>query len=177
VGYEILVDGYNVIKNTPSLHAIEVKNLAAARKQLIDQLVQRYRHTPHHVIIVFDGDGASEQVSHDRRVRIIFSRYGQTADRVIMRLSAEARTAGREVVTFSNDGEIRAEVARQGGNVRTTVQLTNQLNAAPRDVALRAEHRMKQIRDYGLNPAQKYDDEPEPHRTKGGKKKSSRHKW
>lgn len=177
MGYDILVDGYNVIKNDPSLHAIEVKNLAAARKQLIDQLVSRYRHTPHHVIVVFDGDGASEQVSHDRRVRIIFSRYGQTADRVIMRLAAEARTAGREVEMFSNDGEIRAEVARQGGNVRTTVQLTSQLNAAPRDVAIRAEHRMKQKRAYGLDPAHKPDDELEPHRTKGGKKKSSRHKW
>ena len=177
MGYDILVDGYNVIKNDPSLHAIEVKSLATARQQLIDQLVRRYRHTPHQVIVVFDGDGPSEQVSHERRVRIIFSRYGQTADRVIMRLSEEARIAGRHVETFSNDSEIQAEVARQGGTIRTTTQLTNQMNAAPRDVALRAQHRMKQIRKYGLNPAKKDEDEVEPYRIKGSKKKSNRRKW
>ncbi len=177
MGCDILVDGYNVIKNDPSLHAIEVKNLAAAREQLIDQLVRRYRHTPHRVTVVFDGDGPSEQVSHKRRVRIIYSRYGQTADRVIMRLSEEARTAGREAVTFSNDEEIRVEVARQGSTVYTSTQLTQQMNAAPRDVAIRAQHRMKQIREYGLNPAKKYeDDEMEGQRMKGGKKKSKHHK-
>ena len=177
MGYEILVDGYNVIKNEPSLHATEVKNLAAARKQLIDQLVNRYRHTPHHVIVVFDGNGASEQVSHDRRIRIIFSCYGQTADRVIMRLAVEAHKAGREVEMFSNDGEIRTEVARQGGSVGSTGKLTSQLNSAPRDVALRAQHRIKMRRAYGLDPAYDPDDEPEPRKTKGGKKKSSRRKW
>ena len=177
MGREILVDGYNIIKNDPSLHAMEVKNFAAARKLLIDLLVNRYRHTPHQVIVVFDGDGACEQVSHDRRVRIIYSRYGQTADRVIMRLAAEARAAGREVEMFSDDGEIRAEVARQGGSVRSTGQLTSQLNSAPRDVALRAQHRIKMKRAYGLDPACDPDDEPEPRKTKGGRKKSSRRKW
>lgn len=177
MGREILVDGYNIIKNDPSLHATEVKNFAAARKQLIDLLVNRYRHTPHQVIVVFDGDGASEQVSSDRRVRIIYSRYGQTADRVIMQLAAEARAAGREVEMFSNDGEIRAEVARQGGSVRSTSQLTSQLNSAPRDVALRARHRIKMKRAYGLDPANDPDDEPESRKTKGGKKKPSRRKW
>jgi uncharacterized protein len=177
VGREILVDGYNIIKNDPSLHATEVKNFAAARKLLIDLLVNRYRHTPHQVIVVFDGDGASEQVSHDRRVRIIYSRYGQTADRVIMRLAAEAHAAGREVEMFSNDGEIRAEVARQGGSVRSTGQLTSQLNTAPRDVALRAQHRIKMKRAYGLDPAYDPGDEPEARKTKGGKKKHSRRKW
>ena len=177
MGRDILVDGYNIIKNDPSLHATEEKNFAAARKLLVDQLVNRYRHTPHQVIVVFDGNGASEQVSYDRRIRIIYSRYGQTADLVIMRLAAEARTANRDVETFSNDGEIRAEVARQGGSIRSTSQLTSQLNAAPRDVAIRAQHRIKMKRAYGLDPAYDPDDEPEPCKTKGGKKKSSRRKW
>ena len=177
MGREILVDGYNIIKNDPSLHATEVKNFAAARKQLIDLLVNRYRHTPHQVIVVFDGDGASEQVSYDRRIRIIYSHFGQTADRVIMRLAAEAHKAGREVEMFSNDGEIRAEVARHGGSVQSTGQLTSQLNAAPRDVALRAQHRIKMKRAYGLDPAYDPDDEPEPRKGKGSKKKSSRRKW
>ena len=53
MGRDILIDGYNVIKNNPSLHAVETKNLATARELLISQLVNRYRHTPHQVIVVF----------------------------------------------------------------------------------------------------------------------------
>ncbi len=176
MGREILVDGYNIIKNVSSFRAIEAKNLAAARDLLITQLASRYRHTPHQVIVVFDGDGANEQISHDRRIRVIFSRHGETADSVIARLAAEARVDGREVEMYSDDGEVRQAVARQGGSVYTTGQLTSQLNAAPRDVARRARHRLAVRRKYGLDPGYNPDNEPEPRRSPGKKKKSSRHR-
>jgi|SRR5215469_2371452 len=155
VGRDILVDGYNVIKNTPSLRAVESKSLAAARDLLISQLVNRYRHTPHQVIVVFDGSSTGEQVSHDRRVRIIYSRHGETADNVIARLAAQARVAGQEVELYSDDREVQQSVARQGGKARSTGQLTGQLNAAPRDVARRARHRQAMRHAYGLD--HKYD--------------------
>lgn len=179
MGSTILVDGYNVIKNDSMLHAIEVKNLAVARQQLINQMVSHYKHTPHQVIVVFDGNGSSEQTSTERRVRIIYSRSGQTADRVIMRLAAEARAAGHDVEMYSNDGEVRESVSRSGGNVHSSSQLSSRLNAAPRDVAARAKHRMIMRRAYGIDPQYKdADDGGEPHRkTKNGKKKSSRRTW
>lgn len=131
MGRDILVDGYNVIKNSPSFQAVEARNLAGARTLLITQLVNRYRHTPHQVIVVFDGNDIHEQISHDRRIRIIYSRYGETADSVIARLAAEARVAGREVEMYSNDYEVQQAVSQQGGSIYTTSQLTHQLNAAP----------------------------------------------
>ncbi|TMB82418.1 MAG: NYN domain-containing protein [Chloroflexi bacterium] len=144
VGRDILVDGYNIIKNSAAFKNVEARNLAAARDALVTQLVNRYRHTPHRVLLVFDGDGASEQVSHDRRIHIIYSRHGETADNVIARLAAEARAAGREIETPS------------------------------RDVARRARHRMAIRQKYGLDPNYDPDDEPEPrHATKRSKKKSS----
>jgi uncharacterized protein len=175
VGRDILVDGYNIIKNSSAFRNVETRNFAAARATLVNQLVQRYRHTPHHVIVVFDGDGTNEQVSHDRRIRIIFSRHNETADNVIKRLATEASAAGREVEMYSNDGEVRYAVARQGGGVHGVDQLTSQLNAPSRDVARRARHRMAVRQKYGLGPNYDPDNEPEyPH--KGGKKKSSRHR-
>src|SRR5579863_162262 len=141
VGRDIVVDGYNVIKKSPAFQALEARNLAAARELLVTQLVNRYRHTPHQIIVVFDGNDKQEQVSHDRRIRIIFSRYGQTADSVIARLTTEARAAGREVEMYSDDSEVRQAVAQQGGGVHSTSKLTDQFNAAPRDVAPRARHR------------------------------------
>jgi len=171
VGRDILVDGYNVIKNTPSLQAIGAKNLAAARDLLISQLVNRYRHTPHQVIVVFDGSGTGELVSHDRRVRIIYSRHSETADSVIARLAAQARAAGREVEMYSNDREIQQTVAREGGRAHTTGQLASELNAAPRDVARRARHRQAMRRAYGLDPMYDPTDQPQPKRLSHRRKK------
>ena len=176
LGKDILVDGYNIIKNSASFQAVEVRNLAAARGALITQLVNRYRHTPHRVIVVFDGDAASEQVSYERRICIIYSRHNETADSVIARLAAEARQAGREVEMYSNDAEVQQAVAGQGGDVYTAGQLTSQLNAPPRDVARRYHHRLAQRRKYGLDVSPFDDhDEPQPrYPAKGSKKKSSR---
>lgn len=176
VGRDILVDGYNIIKNSPSFRAVESKNFAAARETLISQLVQRYRHTPHQVIVVFDGDGNYEQTQAVHRVRVIYSRYDQTADSVIARLAAEARQAGREVEMYSNDGEVQQAVAQQGGGVHTAHQLTGQFNAPSRDTARRSQHRQAVRRQYGLDPAFDPDDEPDYRHHVKGKKKSSRYR-
>jgi len=174
VGRDILVDGYNVIKRDASFQALSEKNLAAARQLLVNQLATRYRHTPHQVIVVFDGDGVSEQSTQDRRVRIVYSRVGETADTVIARLAASARAARREVELYSDDSEVRQSVAQQGGSVGSTNQLTKQLNAAPAELARLSHHRQQARRQYGLDPAQKYElDEYQPtssHKRKKGKK-------
>jgi predicted RNA-binding protein with PIN domain len=178
VGRDILVDGYNVIKRDVSFQALSAKRLAAARQLLVDQLASRYRHTPHQVIVVFDGDGVSEQSVQDRRVRIIYSRAGETADSVIARLAASARAVGREVELHSDDREVRQSVSQQGGSVGSTNQLSKYLNAAPADQARLSHHRQQARRQYGLDPTQKYElDDYEPtssHNRKKGKK--TRHK-
>lgn len=176
MGRDILVDGYNVLKRSASFQALEAKNLAAARDALITQLSSRYCHTPHQVVVVFDGDGAYEQVSHERRIRIIYSRRGETADSVIARLAGEARTAGREFELYSDDVVVQQSVTRQGGGAHTTSQLTHELNAAPRDVARRFHHRTAMRRKYGLDPSYTPDDDDGEysHSTKGKKKKASR---
>lgn len=176
MGHDILVDGYNIIKNSPSFRAVESKNFAAARDALITLLVQRYRHTPHQVVVVFDGDGKDEQVHSVQRVRVIYSRYNQTADSVIARLATEAQRAGREVEMYSNDGEVQQSVAQQGGRVFTVNQLTNQFNTPSRDTAQRSQHRQTVRRQYGLDPSFDLDDDPIDRRPSSGKKKSRRHR-
>ena len=177
--WDILVDGYNVIKNNLMFRSLEHKNLAEARNLLIRQLKNRYRHTDHRVIVVFDGNGASEQVSHDEHIRIVYSRYGETADSVIARLVAEARKAGRQVEMYSDDGEVRANVLKQEGSVHTTRQLMTRLNAAPHDIAQRAFHRQTMRRLYGIDPAYKPDDEQDDmprHRRKGKSSRRQHHR-
>jgi uncharacterized protein len=174
VGRDILVDGYNVIKRSPSFQAVRTQSLAAARAQLITLLINRYRHTPHQVIVVFDGDETVEQVSHDRRIRIIYSRHGETADSVIARLAGEAHVAGRELEIYSDDSEVRQSATSQGGTAQGTGQLERQFYAAPRDVERRTRHRLTMRRKYGLDPNYFYDEEDEPPRSPGKKKKKRR---
>ena len=178
MGRDILVDGYNVIKRDAGFQTLSAKSLAAARQLLIDQLVSRYRHTPHQVIVVFDGEGVSEKSTQDRRVRIIYSRSGETADSVIARLAASSRAAGRIVELYSDDSEVRHSVSSQGGKIASTSQLTKHLQAAPADLARLSKHRQQARREYGLDPAKKYelDEYNSPSSQHGQRGKKNRHK-
>jgi uncharacterized protein len=177
VDRDILVDGYNVIKNNVMFRTAEFRSLAEARSLLLRKLQNRYSRTTQRVVVVFDGDGKHEQVSHEEHICIIYSRYGETADSVIKRLAAEARVAGRAVEMYSDDEEVRQSVAAHGGTIQTTKQLVKQVNAAPSDMEARSLHRRKMRRIYGLDTPYKLEDEQEeypqaPRRKK--KKKSSR---
>jgi uncharacterized protein len=177
MGRDILVDGYNVIKRNVSFQALSAKSLADARQLLVNQLVSRYRHTPHQVIVVFDGEGVSEQSTQNRRIRIIYSRAGETADSVISRLAASARATGREVELYSDDSEVRQSVSQQGGMISSTDQLTKNLNAAPVDLARLSHHRQLARRQYGLDPRQKYElDVYQSPSSKNRKREKKRHK-
>jgi uncharacterized protein len=175
MGCDILVDGYNVIKNNSMFQLLETRSLAVARDTLVKQLKNRYRHTLFRVIVVFDGNGSREQVSHDEHIRIIFSRQGETADCVIARLAAEARAHGREILVYSDDIEVQQSVIEQGGRKYTTHNLTKQLNAPPQDVEARSRHRQAMRHAYGLDPTAKWkDDEESPPDTRRRKGKKSR---
>ena len=177
MGHDILVDGYNVIKRAASFQATRAQSLAAARAQLITLLRNRYRHTPHQVIVVFDGDGTFEQTINEQRIRIIYSRHGETADSVIARLAVNAHLDGREVKIYSDDLEVQQSVIAQGGSAQTTTQLEREVHAAPRDIERRARHRVAVRRKYGLNstPFRKdCDDDYNPPPTPGKKKKRRR---
>ncbi|SRR6266487_123630 len=168
---DILVDGYNVIKNNLMFRTAECKSLAEARSLLLRQLQNRYGRTTQRVIVVFDGDGKYEQVSHEQHIRIIYSRYGETADTVIKRLAAEARAADRAVEMYSDDEEVRHSVAEHGGTMQTTKQLVKQVNAAPPDMEARSRHRQQMRRIYGIDTPYKLEDEQEPARSPRHKKK------
>ncbi len=168
MGREILVDGYNVIKRNTSFRALEAKDRASAREALIRQLAQRYRHTPHHVTVVFDGASSAEQTMHEQRIRLIYSRAGEKADEVIARLAAQARMDGREVEMYSDDLEVQAAVLKEGGSAHSTSRLTEQLNAPPLNQQRLARHRQYVREKYQIDPNRGKDDdtwEP-PHSSK-----------
>lgn len=173
--YEILVDGYNVIKNNSMFKYVEDKSQAEARNLLIKQISNRYRKSLDRVIVVFDGKDAHEQTMYQDHIRIIYSPYGVTADTIIARLAEVAEREGRQVLLYSDDGEVKYNVKKHGGHTLTTSGLVSSMNAAPSDVAQRAEFRMAMRRMYGIDPAYKVvDHESGPYYEREKRNKSSR---
>lgn len=142
----ILIDGYNVIKNTPGLAAAERVSLEAGRDTLLTQVRAKYRHTPHAVIVVFDGDGEAEStISFPGfgRGRVVYTRRGETADEVIRRLAAvERERGGCQIVVVSNDGEVRQSASAVGHSAARADELARKLNEPDRYQRKQAMHRM-----------------------------------
>lgn len=139
----ILVDGYNVIRNTFALAQAERVSLAAGREALLTRLLARYRHTPHTVVVVFDGDTVTESVQAFpgfSRGRVIFTCASDTADAVIIRLAAEGRANGQEISVVSDDGEVRAGASQHGAGTARVSDLQRRMDEAPRLLRKRFTH-------------------------------------
>ena len=109
----IIIDGYNLIRQSDSLRRFERINLEEGRKALIRSV--SFYGKQHRVTIVFDGwkNGPLEE-ERDRQegIHIIYSRKGEKADEVIKRMVGER---GGEIVVVTSDREIVNFVNRRGG--------------------------------------------------------------
>lgn len=106
----IIIDGYNLIRQSASLSLLDNQDIQAGREALIDRLAN-YRHSrPHKITVVFDGANAA--LGSDRRQRVMgidvrYSRQGELADTVIKRMAARecekalVVTSDRDVVTYA----------------------------------------------------------------------------
>jgi predicted RNA-binding protein with PIN domain len=140
----ILIDGYNVIRNTPGLAAADRVSLAAGRDALLQGVTTAYRHTPHRVVVVFDGDGGTESVvalPGRARGQVIFTPRGVTADETLRRLARESQAQGEQVTVVSGDFEVRLGATDTGARSACPGEFASRLNLPPRDVAKRGRHR------------------------------------
>jgi predicted RNA-binding protein with PIN domain len=115
---ELIVDGYNVIRQTPPYsHLAEEVDFDAARAALVSD-VAAFAHGEWHATVVFDGhlNPQSQGLPHEvGGVTVIFSRYGTDADAVIEGLARSARENGREATVVTSDAQTQWTV--MGGSV------------------------------------------------------------
>jgi predicted RNA-binding protein with PIN domain len=106
----IIIDGYNLIGNERGLRG----DLEHQRNWLLQRLSLYQEARGHSVVLVFDGwnSGLVDEVSESKQgVRIVFSRQGEKADSVIVRL---ARAKGSGCVVVTSDREVRRAVEKFG---------------------------------------------------------------
>jgi predicted RNA-binding protein with PIN domain len=107
---DIIIDGYNLIGSERGLTG----GLEHQRNWLLQRLSLYQEVRGHAVVLVFDGwkTGLLDEVSENKQgVQIVFSRQGEKADSVIIRL-ARAKASGCVVVT--SDREVRRAVEKFG---------------------------------------------------------------
>lgn len=106
----IIVDGYNLIRQSNIFNPLDRKDIQLGRAALIDTLAAYKRIKGHPITVVFDGTNApsiSQNRDQIKGIRIKFSQRGESADAVIKRLAASKKekalivSSDQEVVQFA----------------------------------------------------------------------------
>jgi len=155
IGMLIIIDGYNLIRQSDNLRRYERKSLEAGRQALINKLVEYEKGKNHQITVVFDGiqNGWAEE-GRDRagKINIIYSRHGERADDVIKRLAAHS---GEEIIVVSSDREISSYVTQLGKTSLASPEFEVIMNKAmfssprPTSVAKKNESNERQTKKKG----------------------------
>jgi len=111
----LIIDGYNLIRQSDTLRRYERFSLEEGRKALIRSISLYKSQRGHKVTVVFDGEeGGSFEEERDKLsgIDIIYSRKGEKADDVIKRM---VQKRAEETVVVSSDRDIADFVSRRGG--------------------------------------------------------------
>lgn len=113
----LIIDGYNLIRQSPSLSNLDRQDLEEGREELIRRLALYKRAKPFPITVVFDGSNRTTSGGSrttQRGIRVVFSRIGQKADDVIIRM---AREIGEGSMVVTSDRQIGREVERHHATV------------------------------------------------------------
>lgn len=110
----IIVDGYNLIRQSTALRKFEKFSLEEGRNELVRRLA-RYKRLKHHRIsVVFDGwiEG-TVRGEHYRSegIEVIYSRRGEKADDVIKKM---VRHGNEEMLVVTSDRAVTSAVSGKG---------------------------------------------------------------
>ncbi|PIP40413.1 MAG: hypothetical protein COX19_05800 [Desulfobacterales bacterium CG23_combo_of_CG06-09_8_20_14_all_51_8] len=126
----IIVDGYNVIRQSPVLKHLDRQALQRGREALIDRLASYKRLKGHKITVVFDGAAEAaifENRDREKGIHILFSRQGETADAVIKRMAAREKQGA---LVVSSDRDVAGFSAGQGAAVISSVEFEETMEMA-----------------------------------------------
>ena len=110
----LIVDGYNVIRQSPRLQFLDAMDLQSGREALLEQLAHYRSRSHHQITVVFDGwqyGDLKEGRDRYQGIAIIYSRRGERADEVIKRLLHQERERAL-VVTSDREIQVCADQAK-----------------------------------------------------------------
>lgn len=126
----IIIDGYNLIRQSQSLSILDLQDIQAGREALVDMLAAYKKIKPHRITVVFDGTAApsfAQQRQRRKGISIIFSHAGETADTVIKSM---ARREKQKALVVSSDLDIVQSAVADGAAVISAVEFEEKLAIA-----------------------------------------------
>lgn len=110
----IIIDGYNFIRQSTTLSALDQRDIMLGREALVDKLAAYRKIRPHRITVVFDGRHSPVFSVHRNRkkgISMCFSRRGESADDVIKRMAHKER---EKALIVSSDREVTDSAASCG---------------------------------------------------------------
>jgi len=126
----IIVDGYNVIRQSPVMGPLDRQDLQLGREALVDKLAAYKRLKGHKITVVFDGSDDAplfENRDREKGILIKFSRHGESADSVIKRMATREK---QKALVVSSDREVADFSASQGAATISAVEFENKMEMA-----------------------------------------------
>jgi len=110
----IIIDGYNLIRQSNTLGLIDNQDIELGREALLEMLIAYRKIKPHMITVVFDGANAppfSQRKTRIQGITIKFSRSGEVADAVIKRMVTREK---EKALVVSSDLDITNFAASRG---------------------------------------------------------------
>jgi predicted RNA-binding protein with PIN domain len=110
----IIIDGYNLIRQSTTLSRLDRQDIMLGRDALVDMLAAYRKIKPHRITVVFDGHHSpafSQQRDQKKGIAIRFSRRGESADDLIKRMAIKER---EKALVVSSDLEVANSAAAHG---------------------------------------------------------------
>jgi hypothetical protein len=136
----IIIDGYNLIRQSDALRRYERLSLEAGRNALARSVSHYKKQKGHKVTVVFDGwQGGPVEEERDKLsgIDIIYSRKGEKADEVIKRM---VQDRAEEVVVVTSDRDIADFVSRRGGTAISSQEFDGLMGRAKTAVTGQGGH-------------------------------------
>jgi len=116
----IIIDGYNLIRQSRSFSDIDHRDLQKGREALLESLADYRRIRKHRMTVVFDGSGApfySTVTDRFRGIEIKYSRRGESADTVIKKMAD--RLKEKALIVSSDRDIVDHAVSRGAATIRS----------------------------------------------------------
>ncbi|RPH52822.1 MAG: hypothetical protein EHM85_01595 [Desulfobacteraceae bacterium] len=126
----IIIDGYNLIRQSPSLSSLDRRDIQLGRRALLDLLASYKKIRPHRITVVFDGISDSVYSSDKEKIKGIevrFSRRPDSADTVIKELASGYR---EKALVVSSDMDVVRFAEAKGSATISSVSFENKIRMA-----------------------------------------------
>ena len=126
----LIIDGYNIIRQSKRLSALDQRDIELGRHGLLHLLVPYKKLRNHQITVVFDGrDALAYYAAQDQYqgIRIRFSRAPELADDVIKELVTKER---ERAVVVTSDRELMRFAQEKGAAAIQSLQFEEKLQEA-----------------------------------------------